>query len=217
MRVIDPLTIEAIFVQSDARYNLVYDVAPQDAGTVTLSKLQPPQGFRVNARVLVEAVASAGYKFSHWEGDLTGTLNPLSVLMDTNKRTTAVFHALYSLAVNVAPVYMNEEWGWVTLEPPQPPEGYLDATTVTLTAIPAEGYQFDHWSGAISGSQNPATMTITSHSKVTAHFAKPSTFQAWWILLPLLLFLLSSFGLLAVLMIRTAKSRRPSSQGSLED
>jgi len=206
MRVGDPITIEAVFVQSDARYNLVCNVTPQDAGKVKLTQPQPPEGFRVNARVLAEAVPSAGYKFSHWEGDLTGILNQVSVTMDTNKRTTAVFNALYSLAVNVAPICLNEEWGWVTLEPPQPPEGYLDSTTVTLTAIPAEGYEFDHWSGAISGSQNPATMIITSHSEVTAHFAKPSTFQAWWILLPVsLLFLTLLAGLVTIGVIRAKR------------
>ena len=47
---------------------------------------------------------------------------------------------------------------------------YPAGTTVTLTANPAAGYAFDHWSGDLSGSANPATITMDANKNVTAHF-----------------------------------------------
>ncbi|MDX9948145.1 MAG: DNRLRE domain-containing protein [Bacteroidales bacterium] len=52
-----------------------------------------------------------------------------------------------------------------------PPGGsYSAGTLVTLTASPNEGYAFDGWSGDLSGSDNPAVMTINSNLWVRAGF-----------------------------------------------
>jgi uncharacterized protein (TIGR02145 family)/uncharacterized repeat protein (TIGR02543 family) len=45
-------------------------------------------------------------------------------------------------------------------------------TVVTLTPVPATGYHFTGWSGALTGSANPATVTMNSAKSVTAEFAK---------------------------------------------
>lgn len=44
-----------------------------------------------SAIVPLNAAASSGWAFSHWEGDMTGYINPTTVLMDGNKTVTAVF------------------------------------------------------------------------------------------------------------------------------
>ena len=44
-------------------------------------------------------------------------------------------------------------------------------TTVTLTATPAPGYAFSHWSGDVSGSENPAQVLMDANRSVTAHFS----------------------------------------------
>jgi uncharacterized repeat protein (TIGR02543 family) len=52
-----------------------------------------------------------------------------------------------------------------------PPGGtYNVGTEVTLTATPDAGYQFSGWSGDLTGSTNPATITMDSHKNVTATF-----------------------------------------------
>ncbi len=55
---------------------------------------------------------------------------------------------------------------------------YADGTVVTLTAVPSQGYQFTGWSGNLSGSSNPATITMNGDKSVTANFAvvAPSTY-----------------------------------------
>ena len=62
--------------------------------------------------------------------------------------------------------------GSVTLNPPG--GSYDPGTTVTLTAVPAAGWQFDHWSGALSGSANPATLVMNANQMVTAVFTSPA-------------------------------------------
>ena len=52
-----------------------------------------------------------------------------------------------------------------------PPGGvYPTGTVVTVTATPNAGYTFSHWSGDLSGTNNPATLTMTGNKTVTANF-----------------------------------------------
>lgn len=66
----------------------------------------------------------------------------------------------------------------------QSPTGtvHTDGTVVSLTANPDSGYQFDGWSGDLTGSSNPASITMNSNKSVTAVFSavggNPNTYQA---------------------------------------
>lgn len=59
--------------------------------------------------------------------------------------------------------------GHVQLNPEQ--ETYEENSSVELTAVPQEGYQFDHWSEDLNGDNNPTTMVMDSDKNVTAHFS----------------------------------------------
>ena len=50
------------------------------------------------------------------------------------------------------------------------PAGTCASGPMTLTAQPATGYAFSHWSGDASGSNNPITITVDSRKNVTANF-----------------------------------------------
>jgi len=74
-----------------------------------------------------------------------------------------------------------------TAPSPSPPTGgliglspiaasYASGTVVTLTAIPAAGYTFSGWSGDLSGSINPATITMMGNKTVTATFTTIPTY-----------------------------------------
>ena len=58
--------------------------------------------------------------------------------------------------------------GTVSLNPPG--GEYNSGTVVTLTATPAENSKFEGWSGDLSGTQNPATITMNGNKTVTATF-----------------------------------------------
>jgi hypothetical protein len=68
----------------------------------------------------------------------------------------------YTLTVNKA------GFGRVTLDP----SGgiYNDGAVVKLTAIADSGWVFDHWSGDLTGSANPATLAINANKNVEATF-----------------------------------------------
>ena len=83
--------------------------------------------------------------------------------------TTGVTY--YTLTVNVSP----SGSGTVALsledqDPTTSGNQYESGTTVTVTANPASGYVFDHWSGDLSGSTNPTSITMDGDKSVTAHF-----------------------------------------------
>ena len=75
----------------------------------------------------------------------------------------------YTLSVSVDPAGS----GTVTLNPPG--GTYDSGTQVTLTATANPGYVFDEWSGDLSGTDNPATITMDSDKSVTAHFSQIPT------------------------------------------
>jgi len=55
-----------------------------------------------------------------------------------------------------------------------PPGGeYESGRQVTITASPASGYTFDHWSGSASGTASVVTITMDSDKSVTANFETP--------------------------------------------
>jgi len=47
--------------------------------------------------VILEAIPDDGYEFNKWEGDLSGSLNPTSLIMDSDKFITALFDPITSI------------------------------------------------------------------------------------------------------------------------
>jgi uncharacterized repeat protein (TIGR02543 family) len=118
--------------------------------------------------VTVTATPDAGWQFDGWSGDLSGTTNPTTITMNSNKSVTATFSQLpveqYTLTVNI-----NGQ-GSVALNPPG--GVYNDGTVVTLTATADSGWKFDNWSGDLTGSTNPDTITMNANKTVTANFSE---------------------------------------------
>jgi pectate lyase len=52
---------------------------------------------------------------------------------------------------------------------------YLSGTVVSLTATPASGFQFAGWSGDLTGSANPASITMNANKTVIATFTPVGT------------------------------------------
>ena len=71
---------------------------------------------------------------------------------------------LYTISVQVEPVGA----GTVTLDPVK--SGYTKNNVVTVTASPVHGMVFTGWGGALSGTQNPATLRVGGNVTVIARF-----------------------------------------------
>ena len=150
-------TISATFIR---RYAVT--VSTTGGGSVSLS----PSGgvYDVGTLVTLTAVPVSGGSFLGWGGALSGTSNPITLLVDGNKSVTANFTPVHTLTVS------TQGKGKVTLNPAG--GAYLAGTVVTLTAVPGSGFTFRGWSGALSGLANPTTLVMNGNKSVTATFKK---------------------------------------------
>ena len=132
------------------------------SGSVTKNPNQATYAY--GTVVQLTAVADSGWIFSSWTGNLSGSTNPASITMNGNKSVTAHFtQNQYTLTVTV------DGSGSVTKSPNQ--ATYTYGQVVTLTAVPGTGWAFSSWTGDLTGSQNPKTITMNGNKAVTAHFS----------------------------------------------
>ncbi len=122
-----------------------------------------------NTAVELTATPAARWQFAGWSGALGGNLNPETVTMDADKTVVATFTEIptpeYTLTVNVVGN------GSVT-----PSSGtYPENTDVTLTATPADGWQFAGWGGALGSATDPETVSMDADKTVMATFTEIPT------------------------------------------
>jgi len=122
----------------------------------------PRAWYYPDTEVQLFARPQVGWMFDRWEQDLTGSNNPATLLMSSDKTVRAVFVSSYQLTINVQ--------GTGTTEPPPGTYPYGEGTEVSVKAIPGQGWRFDKWTGDVSGSTNPTTVEMTSDKSVTAVF-----------------------------------------------
>jgi C1A family cysteine protease len=114
--------------------------------------------------VELTAITQYGWVFDHWEGDLTGSNNPETITMNSDKTITAYFTELPQYSLNI--IYNGK--GTITKNPDY--TTYPEGETVELTAIPDPGWVFDHWEGDHTGISNPDTITMNSEKTIIGVF-----------------------------------------------
>jgi len=135
-------------------------------------------------QINIIARANDGWRFDHWELDVTGTRATQVIVMTTSKKVRAIFvridertivpPAFYKLTVNgtdVTNAVTGLTDGAVKVSPAlgtgELP--YAQGTVVALTAQPAIGYELDHWGIDCSGSE-PCVLTMDRNRSVEAIF-----------------------------------------------
>jgi hypothetical protein len=115
--------------------------------------------------------AHTGSRFDHWEGDLSGVDNPITFTVSGNL-SAAPYFALRTYTLSLAGSH-----GTVRVDGTEyslPWSGTFSYEShVSLEALPAPECQFQRWSGAISTTDNPTSVTITGDATVTAEFVVP--------------------------------------------
>lgn len=166
-----PKTITGVFRK--AEHDLTVNVSPADAGAVETGLVLPVKsvcGVRDGGIVKLTAITNTGFIFDHWEDALAGNNNnPTTLSMDGPKTVTAVFAKLqYDLSTAAEPA----DAGSVSAALVETARSYAHGQTVRLTANAADGWEFDHWTGDITGNVSPADVTMTGRMTVTAVFRK---------------------------------------------
>ena len=136
-----------------------------DNGTVAINPDQDT--YQEGTVVTLTATPDEGYEFTGWSGDLSGTDNPVTITMDSDKEITALFTLIPTYTLSI-----TAENGTVAIDPVE--DTYQEGTVVTLTATPDEGYEFSGWSGDLSGTDNPVSITMDGDKDITALFTIPS-------------------------------------------
>jgi len=166
-------------------------ISPDDGSTFTGS---PTFSFTVNKQTTnpvteLRVMSSDGAWTMEWSktGDFTYTFSSLPDgnytwyvilwslsgstytrvgISETRTFTVAKSENQHYLSVRIIPsgggnVYLNPSGGV-----------YNNGTSVAITAIPYEGWTFDHWEGDITGSSSSVTITMDSDKSITAYFVE---------------------------------------------
>ena len=121
--------------------------------------------YETGQTVNVTATPQGEYVFTSWSDGITDATRTITV--NSNATLTANFEKRkYPLSVN-----FEGEGGVIEeiINAGRTTE-YDSGTTVKLTAIPAEGWEFTGWEGAINGTSNPQQLFISESKAVTATF-----------------------------------------------
>lgn len=164
-------TITAQF--KPAQYSVSVSDSPDGTGMVNKSPDQALYDHGDNI-TLTAVPTAAGYNFVEWQGDISGSTNPITVPVTKNMVVTAIFAQSFTVTTSSVP----PEGGTVTLNPPGP--NYAPGAQVTVTATPNSGYTFTNWSGGTLSSTNPnEIITVNSNVTIVANFGLPQyTFNA---------------------------------------
>jgi hypothetical protein len=146
-----------------ANFDLITYSISQTAenGTITLEPALDK--YLPGTVVTAKAVGNLGYGFTSWGGDLSGSVNPITITMDGDKNISATFGTVptYTLSATAAN-------GSIVLNPPG--GVYNEGTTVKVSHSADFGYLFSGWSGDLSGSADSTTVTMDANKSITASF-----------------------------------------------
>ena len=133
------------------------------SGSVTLNNTGPY--YHNGEVVMLTATPTVGWSFQNWSGNISGSVNPATLVITGNMTVNATFtQDQYTLTVNVVGS------GSVGKSPSQ--ATYTWGTNVSLTAVAGVGWSFGGWSGDVSGLVSPVTVNMTGNKVVNATFTQ---------------------------------------------
>ncbi len=119
---------------------------------------------------LVTATAQEDSDFEGWSGACSGASPTCTVLMNADKWLTATFALKPIEPVSYTLTIAQAGDGAGTLTPGVGAHEYLSGTTALVTATAQAGSAFEGWSGAATGTTNPASVVMDADKVLTATF-----------------------------------------------
>ncbi|MGA2351194.1 MAG: Ig-like domain-containing protein [Terracidiphilus sp.] len=156
----------------NANSNITVNFAPIPTFTLTMTtagtgSVTPITGsYAAGSTITLKATQTdPGWPFAGWTGDITSTVDPITITLSGNMNITGNF--VQGLQCTLTTSVTNGT-GTIT---PASGSSYLCGTQISISAVPGDNYLFSGWGGALSGSTNPTTLTLSSNMTVTAAFA----------------------------------------------
>lgn len=110
------------------------------------------------------ALANEDYYFEKWTGDVNSTENPLTITVNSPMNITANFKQV--------PFITMEQVGEGTVYKSVEKNELENKYVAYLSAKPKEGWEFLGWSGDISSTENPLTVTVDAPKNIVATFSE---------------------------------------------
>src|SRR5208283_1393762 len=146
-------------------------------GSVSISPTPGSDGkYAYGTRVVLTAKPAPGFDWASWAGTGNDLSNPAAITINSDKYISVTFAQRFALTINGQPASggsVTLTGGLVSINPATGTDGlFSNGSTETLTAAPADGYRFDHWTGDVSGNNATITININSNKNVTAVFVQ---------------------------------------------
>lgn len=149
---------------NDKNFQLSTSVNPNNSGEVT-----PSEGiFSDGEEIELSAIPNDGYQFIEWSGDVIGSENPKTVLMNSDKLITAEFEKReYPLNISITGEGQVSE-RVISLAKTE----YEYGKSVEVTANPSNGWKFKEWNGDLNSRNAIDTVLIDNEINIQAVFEK---------------------------------------------
>lgn len=134
-------------------------------GSVQIDPLE--EKYREGTLVTLTAVPASGWKFSHWAEDIEGFDSTTELLVDGDKKVTAVFERReYTISISVVGEGKVDKKIVKTFEMAD----YPYETIIELQAIADPGWEFWEWQGDIEGNEDVIQIKMDNNKDLTAVF-----------------------------------------------
>lgn len=162
LTILNPLSVVAEFQRKE--YPLTIEIEGNGEVQVVVVP-QRTTDYSFETLVELTPIPAEGWEFVEWSGDISGNETPVQISITGSTSITAIFQLKqYSLEVN------TEGSGSVVIDPVQ--EFYNHGTTVNLTAIPSEGWEFSGWSGDRVATESVIQIEFVNDVILTALFER---------------------------------------------
>ena len=155
---------------------------PSEGGTIKIGDDDAAsKAYTSGTEVSLTATPATNYKFVKWtkdSEDLTETTNPITLTVTANTSIAATFKQMHS----VTAVSESDAKGTVAVTNPADDNLYDTGSTITVTATPKSGYEFEKWTktenASWSSTNNPLNIEdLSADWTLTASFTD-ATFTA---------------------------------------
>lgn len=179
--------LKEIYVRSQAEltcYTVATGSIPTAGGSVSVTPGPNCAGgkYTPGTQLTLTASPQGGYRFKMWSGDVSGTQNPRTMIVDQDKTATANFElACFDLNLSHTGLGANP------IPAPSQSAGcdagdFIPGEVIELSATAATGWTIAHWNGTNNDDSNAPTNWLTmpdsEHSVIVDYEALPEACYA---------------------------------------